>query len=260
MAHARFYVPPEDISGDKAVIKGDQARHIVSVLRKKPGDDIVLFDGRGTEYTAKILRVSRDCVVATVAAKEVHDSAERPAIGLYVALPKGKRFDLVVEKATELGADSITPLVTVRSVVRLDDRTISAKLDRWQRIAVAASKQCRRSTLPRINRPVDFSEASKELPESVFAMVAQSSGDACPIYDVLQEMRPSHREIRIYIGPEGDFTPEEMEMAKKAGMRFVSLGENILRTETAAVASLAAIACFLDRRSRTPARTLSRED
>ncbi|NQT84145.1 16S rRNA (uracil(1498)-N(3))-methyltransferase [bacterium] len=247
MREARFYVPREALSGNNAVIKGDQARHIISILRKKPGDYIVLFDGEGTQFAARIVRIDRELVVARVTAREVHKRAGGRAIGLYVAVPKGRRFDLVVEGGTELGADSITPLVTTRTVVKLDDYNITTKLDRWRRISVAAAKQCRRATLPQINSPVDFSTAIKELPEWVFPILAGSLDRNPPIYDVLEEMGPAHKEVRIYIGPEGGFSREETEQAGKAGIRLASLGENILRTEMAAVASLAVIICFLGR-------------
>ncbi len=248
MGEARFYVPREAISGGRVVIKGEQAHHLVSVLRKKPGDRIVLFNGEGTECAARIVRIGRDLVAASVEKKEVHRPTGQPTVGLYVAVPKGRRFDLIVEKATELGADSITPLVTARSVVKLGDSNISTKLDRWQRICVAAAKQCRRSTLPRINAPMDFSTAARDLPESVFPILAWSFGESPAIYDILGEVVPAHREIRIYIGPEGGFTADEVEMAGRAGMRLASLGENILRTETAAIASLAVVGSFLDRK------------
>jgi len=253
MSEKRFYVPPEAIRGGRAVIEGDQAHHLVSVLRKKPGDEIVLFDGQGTECTARIERIAHNFVVARIAAKEVHMRTGRPAVGLYVAAPKGKKFDLIVEQATELGADSITPLVTARTVVRLDEASIPTKLERWRRITVAAAKQCRRSTLPQVNPPVDFLSAARDLPESAFSILAWSHGEAAPILDALSQLTPSHKEIRVLIGPEGGFTSEETEAARKAAMRFVSLGENVLRTETAAIASLAAVSQYLDsQRGRSP--------
>jgi len=259
MAERRVYVPPGEIYGDRAVIKGDQAHHLVSVLRKKPGDDIVVFDGEGTECAARILRIGRDLVVARVHRKEVHDKAGRPAVALYAAVPKGRKFDLIVEEATELGADSITPLLTERTVVKLEDHNIPAKLDRWRRITVAAAKQCRRSTLPQLNWPVDFSDAVQDIPESAFPILACSSGSSLPLQDVLADIAPSHKEIRVYIGPEGGFSPQEIETARNTGMRLASLGGNILRTETAALASLSVINCFLDSHAEDSAPVLDGE-
>lgn len=246
MSQHRFYVPPEGIDGDRAVIKGDEARHLVSVLRKKPGDDIVVFDGEGTECLAKVLQIGPDFVVARLERKELHDRKSRPSIALYAAAPRGRKFDLIVEKATELGADCITPLLTERTVVKLDDRNVPTKLDRWRRISVAAAKQCRRSTLPKINSPLDFHSAVQDLPEWAFPVLAWSHGQSPPILNVLFGITPSHKEIRIYVGPEGGFSSQEVEIAKQAGVRLASLGENILRIETAAIASLAAVAYFLD--------------
>jgi 16S rRNA (uracil1498-N3)-methyltransferase len=247
MSEKRFYVPPEAIRGGLARIEGEQAHHLVSVLRRKPGDDIVLFDGEGTECFARIERIGRDFVVARITAKEVHKTTDRPTVGLYVAMPKGKKFDLIVEQATELSADSITPLVTARTVVRLDEHGIPTKLERWRRITVAAAKQSRRATLPQVNPPIDFSSIALDVRESAFSILAWSHGEAVPVLEALSHVSPSHTEIRIVVGPEGGFTLEETETARKSGMFLVSLGENILRTETAAIAALAAVSQFLDR-------------
>ncbi len=246
----RFYVPPENIHGDVATIGGDQAHHLVSVLRKKPGDEIVVFDGQGTECLARIVRISHDLVVARIGERRVALRTDRPAVALYVAAPKGRRFDLIVEKATELGADSITPLITERTVVKLSGRDVAAKLDRWRRITVSAAKQCHRSTLPNVSSPVDFPSAMREMPESAFSIMPWPSDDSPPIHDALLSLASSHKEVRVYIGPEGGFSPEELETAKKAGVRPASLGQNILRTETAAIASLSVIGCFLDAQLR----------
>jgi 16S rRNA (uracil1498-N3)-methyltransferase len=248
MSQRRFYVPPEDMSGEQAIIRGKQAHHLISVLRKKQGDEIVIFDGEGTECAARILRIGRSLVVARVRRREVHEETARPVLALYAAVPKGRKFDIIVEGATELGADSITPLLTERTVVKLEDWNVPTKLERWRRIAVAAAKQCRRSTLPRLRRPVAFSDAVQDLPEWAFPILACPTDSSLPLYDVLQEITSSHKEVRLYVGPEGGFSPEEIEAGRNAGMRLVSLGENILRTETAALASLSVVNCFLDSR------------
>ncbi len=245
MAERRAYVPPEEIHGDRVIIEGDQAHHMVSVLRKKPGDEIVVFDGQGTECAARILRIGRDLVVARIHRKEVQGKTARPAICLYAAVPKGKKFDLIVEAATELGADRITPLLTSRTVVRLDDHNIPAKLERWKRITVAAAKQCGRSTLPQVGGPLAFLDAVQDLPERAFPILACRMESSLPLHNVLQDVVPSSAEIRLYIGPEGGFSPEEIATARSAGFRLASLGESTLRTETAALAGLSVIGCFL---------------
>jgi len=253
MQKRRFYVPSEAFYGDCAIIKGDQAHHLVSVLRKKAGDDVVLFDGKGTECLARVLRIDRDAVVAKIERTEAYQRADRPSVALYAAVPKGRRFDLVVEAATELGADTITPLFTERGVVTLAERDISARLERWKRITIAAAKQCRRPTLPLLNWPVRFLDAaatSSPPRGGVFAIFACLDRDSLPIQNVLQDVPDSAREIRAYIGPEGGFTPEETAAARDAGFRLASLGENTLRIETAAVAALSVIICCLDSRVR----------
>ncbi len=281
MQKRRFYVPSEAFYGDCAIIKGDQAHHLVSVLRKKAGDEVVLFDGKGTECLARVLRIDRDAVVARIERTEAYQRPDRPSVALYAAVPKGRRFDLVVEAATELGADTITPLLTGRSVVTLAERDISARLERWKRITIAAAKQCLRSTLPLLNWPVRFLDvaatsspgrSARRRPEgrtvpladsqpcarmragdAVFAIFACLDRDSLPIQNVLQDVPDSAQEIRAYIGPEGGFTPEETAAARNAGFRLASLGENTLRTETAAIAALSVIVCSLDSRVRNSA-------
>ncbi len=260
MRESRLYVPPESISGSHAVFRGDPARHLITVLRKKPGDDIVLFDGQGTEYDATIERIDRDVVAATVRGKRVRCHAARPAVALYAAVPKGRRFDLIVEHATELGADTIAPLMTDRTVVRMEVGSVDNKIERWRRIAVAAAEQCRRATLPRVTPPLSFPEAVEQLSESAFSILARSVAQQPPFHEILEELDAAHNEVRIFIGPEGGFTSEEVARAEDAGLRFASLGENILRTETAAMASLAVINCYLDRRFRASATTASPTD
>ena len=254
MQKRRFYVPSEAFYGDCAIIKGDQAHHLVSVLRKKAGDEVVLFDGKGTECLARVLRIDRDAVVARIEQTEAYQRADRPTIVLYAAVPKGRRFDLVVEAATELGADTITPLFTERGVVTLAERDISARLERWKRITIAAAKQCRRSTLPLLNWPVRFLDVAATPPDAVFPVLACLDRDSLPIQSVLRDVPDSAREIRAYIGPEGGFTPEETAAARDAGFRLASLCENTLRTETAAVAALSVIVCSLDSRLTNSAR------
>jgi 16S rRNA (uracil1498-N3)-methyltransferase len=258
MRESRIYIPPRDRKGDRTEIRGDQAHHLVSVLRKKPGDDITVFDGEGTEALATIERIDHDLVVARIRRKEVHDKPNRPEVQLFSAVPKGRKFDIIVEAATELAADSITPLATTRSVVKLDSHNVEAKLERWRRIAIAAAKQCRRSVLPTINPPVEFALAVCDLPESVFPILMCSLGSSPPAWDVLRDGVASHAAIRVFIGPEGGFTPQEMEIAGNASVSFASLGENILRTETAAAASLAVVGCYLDSQSPRPPRDRDR--
>ena len=260
MRESRVYVPPESISGSHAVLRGDPARHLVTVLRKKTGDDIVLFDGEGTEYDATIERIDRDVVAAAVRRKRVRSHAARPAVALFSAVPKGRRFDLIIEHATELGADTIVPLMTDRTVVRMDVGSVDNKVERWRRIAVAAAEQCRRATLPQVTPPLSFSEAVEQLPQSAFSILARSVGPQPPIHEILEEIDAAHNEIRIFIGPEGGFTPQEVALGQDAGARLASLGENILRTETAAIASLAVINCFLDRRFRASSTAPSSVD
>jgi 16S rRNA (uracil1498-N3)-methyltransferase len=234
----RFHLPPE--SWQTGVLTGDEARHLSQVLRIKPGETITVFDGRGKRAEAAVLTISRD-EVALRLGEPLTPPAPCPAITLAQAVPKGKNMDLIVQKAVELGVAAIQPLVTKNTIVQPGE----GKSDKWRRTAFEACKQCGQDTLPHIADPLPFGrwiESGAGLPttHTHLRLIASLAAGARPLREVLRA-RPGTTAATLLIGPEGDFTPEETATALGAGFQPVSLGEIVLRVETASLFCLSVL-------------------
>ncbi|HEX8312685.1 MAG TPA: RsmE family RNA methyltransferase, partial [Chthoniobacteraceae bacterium] len=165
------------------------------------------------------------------------------AITLGQAIPKGKNMDLIVEKATELGAAAIAPLLSERTVVRYGEEEAAAKREKWQRVAIEAAKQCGQNWLPRLGKPASLKTFFGEAEQYDLMLIASLQAGAMPVKQVLAELAPgSVRKVLVLVGPEGDFTPAEINFAVGQGCRPVTLGPIILRTETAAIYCLSVLA------------------
>lgn len=229
----RFYYPSLPKEGE-VWVKGDEAHHMLHVLRLKPGQRVYLFDGRGMEATARILETWKD-----KARLEVEDSAQinreaRVAITLAFSIPKGHRAEMLVEKACELGVRGLVPIECQRSVVKLKQEG-SKKLEKWRRIAVEASKQCGRTYVTEVEGMTSFSVLLEETRRHELALLASPGPDARPLKEVVRE-HPEIQTLLCITGPEGGFTAEEVERARGAGCLEVGVGPRILRAETAAIA------------------------
>lgn len=237
MTRRRFYAPPEafDFNARQVLLGVDEARHLREVLRLKSGDGVSVFDGAGNEYNAVVVKAMRDSAVLEVGDKAEPASQESPIhLSLALALLKGDKFDLVVQKATELGVNVLVPVMTKFADVRLHDPSDASKrVSRWQRIALEAAKQSGRAALPEINSPVSFAELiERETPEgSLRVMFAERSGKA--MTDLPQAISTSA--VSVLVGSEGGWATEEIAAAKEHGWKIVTLGGRILRAETAAI-------------------------
>jgi len=222
----RFFVSPP-IAGDRAVLAGDEARHLAAVMRVQIGDEVVLFDGSGVEFTARVTATRKQAVeLAIFERREI--SRELPfSLTLAVALPKGERQKWLVEKATELGVTRLTPLVTERGVAQ----PVESALDRLRRSVIEASKQCGRNRLLEIAPPAIAAELFATAPQSIGRLIADPTGQSLAQVEI-----QTNNDICAAIGPEGGFSPAELAAATTLGWRPVSLGSRILRVETAAVA------------------------
>ena len=233
-----FFITPDQVRDPYITVTGDDLRHIRTVLRKQPGDLLTLLDGQGKEYTARITTIEKEEVVT-----EIVERRERyppsPSIVLGQGLPKSDKMDLIVQKATELGVSSIVPLVTERTIVKVKDE--DKRVTRWQKIAREAAMQSGRSDIPSVKTIRSFSEFIGTLapgPQTLFLFPWEEGTE--PVKKVLRQHLDA-KHIVVLIGPEGGFSKAEADAAKKAGFHLVSLGPNILRTETAAVAVLSMI-------------------
>ena len=229
----RFYVPFR--AGLKNLwIDSSESHHIVHVKRLKIGDNIIVFNGIGDEFEAEIEYIEDNRVKVKINQQKTISKESRVGIDIAFAIPKGKRSHLLVQKCTELGAQKLIPINYARSVVKLKD-DCSVKIEKWQKIAIEASKQCGRNTITEIGEVVNFDSILNTTDSYDLPLFACNQSDSDNLKNTLQEY-PKPNKILSFIGPEGGFTSNEIEMAKKAGCKFVSLGRQILRVETAAIA------------------------
>lgn len=230
---ARYFLdlPDTPVVGDNAKLDGPEAHHLIHVMRAKPGMEIVLFDGSGVEYVARVESVGRTAVSLAVVSREEVNREPAANLTLGVALPKGDRQKWLIEKAVELGIRTIVPLETARSVAV----PTSKALTRLSRAVIEASKQCGRNRLMEIAAPhtwTDFVNQSREVPCRLLAHPASAVSTSKPA----RWSPPSlSAEVHLAVGPEGGFTEEEVALATEAKWQPVDLGPRILRIETAAI-------------------------
>ncbi|MEY5020208.1 MAG: hypothetical protein RLZ22_1296, partial [Verrucomicrobiota bacterium] len=230
----RFHLPPEDWQA--AALTGDEARHFSQVLRGKAGDVITVFDGHGRRASALVQQVSRDRVSLEIS-DAFSPAPPRPHITLAQAIPKGKTMDLIVQKSVELGVARIEPLITRHTIVQPGD----GKSDKWTRVALEACKQCGQDTLPQVAPPFAFNAWIADAAKiSGLKLIASLAPGAKPMREVLRS-HPNTTDATILVGPEGDFSPEETDAALTAGFIPVSLGNIVLRVETASLFCISAL-------------------
>jgi 16S rRNA (uracil1498-N3)-methyltransferase len=249
----RFYIAPETWNASAPILRGSEAHHARDVLRLKRGDKAVLFNGRGRELTAEVTHASRD----EVQWKPLHETETPPLrcrITLGQAIPKGKNMDLIVQKAVELGAAEIAPVISERTIVDLDPDEAAQKQAKWQQVAIEAAKQCGQNWLPQVRVPrklkdffSDTSAPTSDRPSltSDLRLIGSLQTDARHLKDLLTSYVKDHGDrptsVLMLIGPEGDFTPAELSLAKSHGCQPITLGPIILRVETAAIYSLSVL-------------------
>jgi 16S rRNA (uracil1498-N3)-methyltransferase len=225
-------------------IAGEGFHYLVHVLRARRGDAVVLFDGAGREADATVEAVSAGALVLAVGPSRAAAGAA-VAITLLLGILKGEKMDLVVQKATELGAARVVPLATARAVVRLQGSRGDARRVRWERIAREAARQARRADVPEIAPPAALADALAASPATALRLLFHEGDDAGPLRPALEPPAPST--VAVAIGPEGGFAPDEVALARDAGFQVVGLGKRVLRAETAAIAALAIVGYALDR-------------
>jgi 16S rRNA (uracil1498-N3)-methyltransferase len=230
----RFYTP-HSFEGPTVELDGPEAHHLMHVLRKAVGQEVLLFDGRGTEATAKIVSLAKKTVELRVLSRTQSPEEAHVPVILGTAVPKGDRAGWLVEKVTELGVDRLVPLETARSIVHPG----AGKLEKMRQTVIAACKQSGRSRLLQVDPTLTWNEfIAREFPERT-VLVADPAG--APIEGAIKP-NALDSAIVLAIGPEGGFTDEEITSAVEAGARLISLGPRILRIETAAVAFSAVVA------------------
>lgn len=234
----RFVVAPDALAADPIMLTGDVARQIAVVLRLRAGERVVLLDGAGTELAAELTAVTTRHVALQPLERRPNQAEAGVALHLYPALLRGPRFELVLQKATELGVASITPFTSRRSVARPPGGGVP---ERWQAIVREAVEQSGRGRLPALEAPLAFAAACRAAARAEQAILLAEQGGA----DLAALLRDRPRSLALLVGPEGGFEREEVAAAAEAGVTPAWLGPRILRAETAALAACAAAYCVL---------------
>ena len=242
-----FFVEPSQIQGNKIIITGKDVSHIKNVLRMKPGEEIAVSNGLdGKEYHCGIAEWYEDRIVCDLFFVKEEGVELASKIYLFQGLPKADKMELIIQKAVELGVYEIIPVASKRAVVKLDAKKAESKLIRWQAIAEAAAKQSKRGIIPKIKEVMSFQEAVAYSSCAQVKIIPYELAQGMErTKEIISGIRPGEP-VAVFIGPEGGFAEEEIEMAMQAGIEPVTLGRRILRTETAGMAVLSVIMYHLE--------------
>lgn len=234
----RFYLPPADCREDVLRLGGQEARHALRVLRLNPGDEAVVQDGAGHELCCEVEKTSRDELFLRVRQRHFIPPPSC-CLALYVAVPRGKIIEDIIQKSVELGAQKIAPLLTERVVTRLDEGDAARKREQWRQTAIEAMKQCGAARLPEIDTPAPIEKVLARGEKHDLQIVGSLQRERRHPREVFREYERAHgrppSSAAAWIGPEGDFTPGELKAIQAAGARPISLGNLVLRVETAAI-------------------------
>jgi 16S rRNA (uracil1498-N3)-methyltransferase len=246
----RFYLPPDQTRSGTLILADAEAHHLLHVLRGKIGDRVTVFDGAGHELACTISRIEKGRVNLQVMAR--HSSPVMPYhLVLAQAVPKARSMDLILQKATELGAKRIVPLLSDRTIVQIEADDIAGKVERWNQITIEAAKQCGANWLPVVEAPTRPRDFFPKAQGDRLKLIASLQPDSLPLWRLLENYMANHecrpKAATVVIGPEGDFTPAELADARSAGFGPLSLGPLVLRSETAAIYALSILAYELQR-------------
>ena len=229
----RFFVDPQDIINQQVHFSQAESRHIERVLRLRPGDTVVVFDGSGWEYQVELLEKASSALVGQIISREYQDRESPFKLALVQGIAKGEKMDTIIQKAVEAGIDSIYPLLTERTVVQLAGQKSQQKQERWQTISRQACKQCRRNRVPFVSPPLEFASFLEQHQGQPILMLYESEQE-CTLRQVLKRSPCPTDTALVPHGRAGRwFSEAEAAMARQKGAILVSLGPRILRTETA---------------------------
>ncbi|MDY5845632.1 MAG: 16S rRNA (uracil(1498)-N(3))-methyltransferase [Bariatricus sp.] len=236
-----FFVTPDQVSEESIYIEGQDVNHMKNVLRMKIGEQVGISDGNNLKYVCEVASYEEKKAVLRILERMEADTELESKLYLFQGLPKADKMELIVQKAVELGAFEVIPVVTKRSVVKLDDKKAVKKVERWNSISESAAKQAGRSRIPEVKMPLSFKEALKKASDLDVLLIPYELADGMEKTRQLIRSIENGQSVGIFIGPEGGFEAEEVEEAVKAGANEVTLGRRILRTETAGLAILSVL-------------------
>lgn len=232
----RFFVTAEELTLERITLTGENAQH-ARVLRLKPGEEVCVCDGAGTECVCQVAAVDTE-VILTVLRRGISESEAAVQVSVYMAFPKGDKLEHVIQKATELGAYEIVAFPSARCVSRPDEKSLKKKLERWQKIAAAAAEQSGRGRIPQVLTLPSYSAALARAAQADRALLFYENERATTLR---QAMAGSYQSVSLLTGPEGGLEPAEVAQAGQAGLRVCTLGKRILRCETAPLCALSAV-------------------
>jgi 16S rRNA (uracil1498-N3)-methyltransferase len=233
-----FYTNPENVENETLTIDGEEARHILSVLRHKAGDTISVVDGYGTRYNVLIEKTSETSLRGKILSLIRKENEPTCHVTLAQAICRQERMDFLIEKATEIGVSSVIPILTERSLIRISGIALAkTKVERWRRIAIAGMKQSLRTLLPEIQGVTKFEELPPQMKSYDLCLIASLDRNSKGIRE-LHELRRRQKKILLIVGPEAGFAEEELALTEAQGAIPITLGTRRLRTETAGVVFL----------------------
>ena len=250
----RFYLPPDHCAGAALRLAGREAHHALRVLRVKYGELVAVLDGIGNEFLCTVGNCSRDAVTLSVSLKNFTPAPPCP-VTLLVGAPKGKIIEDIIQKSVELGAQRIVPLLTERVATHLDAEAAADKREKWQQVAIEAIKQCGALWLPKIETPVAIGQFLARPEKFELSLVGSLQTERRHPRECFEEFQTRHgrrpQSVAVWIGPEGDFTLDELQAIQNSGAQPISLGKLVLRVETAAVYCLSILNYELQRQDGT---------
>lgn len=241
-----FFSEHEHIHDTYIDIVGSDVNHIKNVLRLKTGDSLLISSGDNIDYTCHIAQINEEHIRADIDSVDERGRELTSKIYLFQGLPKADKMELVIQKAVELGAFEVIPVAMKRSVVKLDAKKAESKVKRWNAIAESAAKQSKRSILPQVSDVVTFAQAVKMAENCQIKLLPYECADGMEKTKRLIENITLGQDIAVFIGPEGGFDLDELELAKEAGCEIITLGKRILRTETAGMMLLSVLMYHLE--------------
>lgn len=243
----RFYVNANQINDGVVTIQGPDVNHIKNVLRMRQDEEIVICNGHGKDCYCIISKVSDREIIAKIQSQQDTGTELKTRITLFQGLPKKDKMELIIQKAVELGVYEIVPVMTKRTVVKLEDKKKEEKkLERWQAIAEGAAKQSRRGIIPRIVPVQTYKEAMKNAACMGLGLIPYENANGMKYTREIMNSLKDHQDIAIFIGPEGGFEESEIELAKENHIHPITLGKRILRTETAGLSVLSMMVLMLE--------------
>lgn len=242
----RFFISKSEFQGDKVTITGTDANHLCRVLRLREGDKITVCDMQKNIYDGILTFVSPDTAEATLSDPRPSPAEPPYKITLYQGMPKGDKLDTIVQKAVELGAAEIVPVMCERAVSRPDEKSMDKKVTRLNRIAAEAAKQCGRGIVPEVKDALSYKQMLEELCKAELHFICYEGDTVRPIREIVEEAG-TFASVAFYIGPEGGISAGEIELANERNIPLAGLGKRILRTETAPLFVLSALSVLAER-------------